>query len=36
MPEFDQRELRDALGHFATGVAVVTADGARGPVSHLR
>ena len=32
MPEFDQRELRDALGHFATGVAVVTADGARGPV----
>lgn len=32
MPEFDQRELRDALGHFATGVAIVTADGARGPV----
>ena len=28
----DTRALRDALGQFATGVAVVTARGARGPV----
>ena len=30
--EFDQRELRDALGCFATGVTVVTTQTARGPL----
>jgi len=30
--EFSERELRDALGCFATGVTVVTTTGARGPV----
>jgi flavin reductase (DIM6/NTAB) family NADH-FMN oxidoreductase RutF len=32
MPSFDQRDLRDALGLFATGVTVVTAAGDEGPV----
>ena len=31
-PEFTQKELRDALGRFATGVTVVTAVGPRGPL----
>lgn len=30
--EGDTRRLRDALGSFATGVCVVTADGPEGPV----
>lgn len=32
MPEFSQRELRDALGRFATGVTVVTTLGPGGPL----
>lgn len=32
MAEFDERELRDALGRFATGVTVVTTMTARGPL----
>ena len=32
MPDFDERELRDALGRFATGVTVVTTTTARGPL----
>jgi flavin reductase (DIM6/NTAB) family NADH-FMN oxidoreductase RutF len=32
MPEFSQRELRDALGRFATGVTLVTTMTERGPL----
>lgn len=32
MQAFDQRQFRDALGQFATGVTVVTAIGEDGPV----
>lgn len=32
MPEFSQRELRDALGRFATGVTVVTTMTSGGPL----
>ncbi len=32
MPDFGDRELRDALGRFATGVTVVTTMSARGPL----
>ena len=32
MPDFSERELRDALGRFATGVTVVTTMTARGPL----
>lgn len=32
MTDFTGRELRDALGRFATGVTVVTAVGPRGPL----
>lgn len=32
MPEFSDRELRDALGRFATGVTVVTTEGPDGPL----
>ena len=32
MPDFSQRELRDALGRFATGVTVVTTMTPRGPL----
>lgn len=32
MASLDQRELRDALGCFATGVTVVTTMGPRGPL----
>ncbi len=32
MPDFSQRELRDALGQFATGVTVVTTMTPRGPL----
>ncbi len=32
MSEFSQRELRDALGRFATGVTVVTTLGGHGPL----
>ena len=32
MPEFSDRELRDALGRFATGVTVVTTMTPRGPL----
>lgn len=32
MPEFSERELRDALGRFATGVTVVTTMTERGPL----
>ncbi|MFT3973174.1 MAG: flavin reductase family protein [Amaricoccus sp.] len=32
MPEFSDRELRDALGCFATGVTVVTTEGPDGPL----
>lgn len=32
MPEFTDRELRDALGRFATGVTVVTTEGPDGPL----
>lgn len=32
MPDFDQRELRDALGRFATGVTVVTTMTPGGPL----
>ena len=32
LAEFSERELRDALGRFATGVTVVTTMSARGPL----
>lgn len=32
LPVFSERELRDALGRFATGVTVVTAQGPDGPL----
>jgi flavin reductase (DIM6/NTAB) family NADH-FMN oxidoreductase RutF len=32
MPAFSERELRDALGRFATGVTVVTTQTPRGPI----
>ena len=32
MPDFSERELRDALGRFATGVTVVTTMTPRGPL----
>ena len=32
MPDFSDRELRDALGRFATGVTVVTTEGPHGPL----
>lgn len=32
MPQFGERELRDALGRFATGVTVVTTMTATGPL----
>jgi flavin reductase (DIM6/NTAB) family NADH-FMN oxidoreductase RutF len=32
LPEFSDRDLRDALGRFATGVTVVTTMTARGPL----
>ena len=32
LPDFSQRELRDALGRFATGVTVVTTMTPRGPL----
>jgi flavin reductase (DIM6/NTAB) family NADH-FMN oxidoreductase RutF len=32
LPEFTERELRDALGRFATGVTVVTTMTPRGPL----
>jgi flavin reductase (DIM6/NTAB) family NADH-FMN oxidoreductase RutF len=32
LPDFSDRELRDALGRFATGVTVVTTMTARGPL----
>lgn len=32
MPEFNQRELRDALGRFVTGVTVVTTLARTGPL----
>jgi flavin reductase (DIM6/NTAB) family NADH-FMN oxidoreductase RutF len=32
LPDFSERELRDALGCFATGVTVVTTMTARGPL----
>lgn len=32
MPEFSERQLRDALGRFATGVTVVTTMTPRGPL----
>lgn len=32
MQAFDQRELRDALGQFATGVTIVTTAGPAGPL----
>jgi flavin reductase (DIM6/NTAB) family NADH-FMN oxidoreductase RutF len=32
VPDFSQRELRDALGRFATGVTVVTTMTPRGPL----
>lgn len=32
MPEFSERQLRDALGRFATGVTVVTTEGPNGPL----
>ncbi len=32
MPDFSERELRDALGSFATGVTVVTTMTPRGPL----
>jgi flavin reductase (DIM6/NTAB) family NADH-FMN oxidoreductase RutF len=32
LSDFDERELRDALGRFATGVTVVTTTTARGPL----
>lgn len=32
MADFSERELRDALGRFATGVTVVTTTTARGPL----
>lgn len=32
MPDFDERQLRDALGRFATGVTVVTTMTSRGPL----
>ena len=32
MPEFSERELRDALGRFATGVTIVTTMTRRGPL----
>lgn len=32
MADFDQRQLRDALGRFATGVTVVTTMTAEGPL----
>ncbi len=32
MPEFTQRELRDALGRFATGVTLITTMTPRGPL----
>jgi flavin reductase (DIM6/NTAB) family NADH-FMN oxidoreductase RutF len=32
LPEFDERQLRDALGRFVTGVTVVTTMTARGPL----
>jgi len=32
LPEFSERELRDALGRFATGVTVVTTMTAEGPL----
>jgi flavin reductase (DIM6/NTAB) family NADH-FMN oxidoreductase RutF len=32
LPEFSDRELRDALGRFVTGVTVVTTMTARGPL----
>ena len=32
MPDFSDRELRDALGRFATGVTVVTTEAPQGPL----
>ncbi|MEM8570547.1 MAG: flavin reductase family protein [Pseudomonadota bacterium] len=32
MQEFDQRQFRDALAQFATGVTIITAAGRDGPV----
>ena len=32
LPDFSERELRDALGRFATGVTVVTTMTPRGPL----
>ena len=32
MPEFSERDLRHALGRFATGVTIVTTTTARGPL----
>jgi flavin reductase (DIM6/NTAB) family NADH-FMN oxidoreductase RutF len=32
LPEFSERELRDALGRFATGVTIVTTMTPRGPL----
>lgn len=32
LPDFTERELRDALGRFATGVTVVTTLGPEGPL----
>src|SRR6188768_1262870 len=32
LPDFSDRELRDALGRFATGVTVVTTEGPHGPL----
>jgi flavin reductase (DIM6/NTAB) family NADH-FMN oxidoreductase RutF len=32
MPDFSERDLRDALGHFATGVTVVTTMTESGPL----
>ena len=32
MPDFSERELRDALGRFATGVTIVTTTTERGPL----
>jgi flavin reductase (DIM6/NTAB) family NADH-FMN oxidoreductase RutF len=32
LPDFSERELRDALGRFATGLTVVTTMTADGPL----
>ena len=33
---FDERAFRDALGHFATGVTIVTCNGPDGQARHQK